>query len=659
MHARRRKQALTLLLACATALTAAAALACSAHAGEWVQVSCVNPNGTGAGSQGWVSMIAGGGYGSNTDTSCGPGDPAFAILSDAQAVPVGAAETLHYIPPSGSTLNGGYLQVALFADGGGTNASGTAVAYSPEYIYDGSNVFFQCAWGLTPCSPASHDYSGGLTLPSGRGGELYLSAGCGGTAGYTCNEDGSEGAWSLARLYSATLRLSNDSTPAASGFSGTLLAPDARGAADLAFTASDPEGPGVYSVSVGADGHTLYSGVPDDDEGQCAPVGETAGSLMFDSSQPCRRSESVAMGLDTTALPDGTHTLTVTVTDAAQNSSVVLEQPISTDNAPVATSAPSIGEAEPQPGSMLESKPGGWSDPTGAGPIAYSYRWQQCNGEGAVCTSIRGAEASTFTPGATQVGHTLRAIVTASDSDGTGSLSSPASTVVSAPAATLTQAVPAVTGSLGTPNGNGASEAARLRITGTTRLRRHYTKRGFRLTGELSAPGGEAISGATLDLLEERAGTTTARLIGQASTDGAGSFDTAIPAGPSRRVVVAYRAYAGESYATRASVNETVAAAISLHISPRQTASVGTILLEGTVEGPLPAHGVQVELLVHYRGNWEPFRDARTDARGRFHVRYHFEGALGTFPFRAQVLGEQAGFPYASGASAESYVHTD
>ncbi|MGH2844255.1 MAG: hypothetical protein ACRDKL_11845, partial [Solirubrobacteraceae bacterium] len=57
------------VLALALTLTLAAlggwlAASC-AYAGSWMEVSCVNPNQSGAGSEGWSSFAAGGGYGSN------------------------------------------------------------------------------------------------------------------------------------------------------------------------------------------------------------------------------------------------------------------------------------------------------------------------------------------------------------------------------------------------------------------------------------------------------------------------------------------------------------------------------------------------------------------------------------------------------------------
>ena len=102
----------------------------------------MNPSQSAAPSEGWSSFAAGGGYGSNNGTACGPGSPMYAILSTQAAVGVGSAETLEYTPPSGSKLIGGSVDVSMYADGGGYNASGTAVAYSPSYAYNGSNVFF-------------------------------------------------------------------------------------------------------------------------------------------------------------------------------------------------------------------------------------------------------------------------------------------------------------------------------------------------------------------------------------------------------------------------------------------------------------------------------------------------------------------------------------
>jgi hypothetical protein len=555
-----------LLLAWALALIAGAGLlvTSTAYAGNWMEVSCVNPNQSAAPSEGWSSFAAGGGYGSNNSTSCGPGSPMFAILSTDAAVGVGSAETLQYTPPGGSKLIGGSVDVSLYADGGGYNASGTAVAYTPNYAYDGSDVFFQCASGLPPCANGTNDFAGVLGIPGGRGGNFYLSAGCGGAAGYACNSGGSEGAWSLVRLWWANFLLSNEATPSASGVSGTLLSPDASGTQELTFTATDPGGPGVYLVAVQIDGKAVYSGTPNNNGGKCVAVGTSGGTLMFDYSQPCPASESVDLPINTSTLPNGQHTLKLVVQDAAGNSAVVYDGTITTKQ-------PSNGSLGALPG-----------------------------------------------PG------------------------------------TASPAPPAV------QNGIAASRTAHLHLGIRARITRSYAHRKVRLTGRLLSAQGQPIGGATLEVLQQVSGSATATVIAHAKTRANGTFAAMAPGGPTRMIEVAYRAFSTDTnYAALAKVQESVSAGVRLNITPRRTSPEGTITLSGRVFGPVPPQGVVVELLVHYRGRWEPFRDPRTDSRGRFQVVYQFQGGVGRFPFRALVFGGQTEFPFVHGESRSVDVTTN
>ena len=107
------------------------------------------------------------------------------------------------------------------------------------------------------------------------------------------------------------------------------------------FTATDADGPGVYSVRVAVDGQTVFSGTPSVNGGTCAPTGAdaAANALMFDSSQPCPVSTGIDIPIDTAGLADGSHQLVATVTDAAQNTATVLDQTITTSN-PQATPVP-------------------------------------------------------------------------------------------------------------------------------------------------------------------------------------------------------------------------------------------------------------------------------------------------------------------------------
>src|ERR1700742_5193168 len=88
-------------------------VAAPARAGQWIQVSCVNPDGTVAPSQGWSGTGSQAGPGSDNSSRCAPGSPMPAALSSVSTDPVGAYQLLQYQPPTGSTLSGGTIQVGL------------------------------------------------------------------------------------------------------------------------------------------------------------------------------------------------------------------------------------------------------------------------------------------------------------------------------------------------------------------------------------------------------------------------------------------------------------------------------------------------------------------------------------------------------------------
>jgi hypothetical protein len=214
-------------------------------------------------------------------------------------------------------------------------------------------------------------------------------------------------------------------------------------------------------------------------------------------------------------------------------------------------------------------------------------------------------------------------------------------------------------GHSGVANGNGATEAAHLEIINKSVISRSFARRALQLSGRLLDGQGRAIGGATLDILQQVAGTSAWQTISQSTSQADGSFQARVPGGASRVIEIAYRAFAGDDrYAAHVSIQERVNAGVQLSISPRRSGSNGSIILSGAVQGPIPAQGAIVELLVHYRGRWEPFRTPRTDAAGRFRVAYRFQGGVGRFPFRAEVPGGQAGFPYSSGSSRSVAVTT-
>jgi hypothetical protein len=319
----------TLIVAALLATTAAAP---AARAGVWAQVACVNPNGSAATSAGWSAFTTGTGFGAAASSACAPGTPMSAALGDDLPAPVFASAGLVYTPPPGSTLVGGSLQVVLSADGSGTAAAGDAEIDEPAQT--SSDARLRCTAGSKSCGPSATDYSDTFTVPANLGGNLYVTAGCIGTAGFTCDAGGRDGTWALAQVSSAELLLQNISSPSARRFSGTLLGHTVHGTARLGFDASDPGGPGVYRIAVTVDGHTVHNSTPSRNGGACVPVGTdpVTGALEFDAVQPCPTALKASLAVPTANLPDGDHSLQVTVTDAAGNSTTVLSRTIVTDN---------------------------------------------------------------------------------------------------------------------------------------------------------------------------------------------------------------------------------------------------------------------------------------------------------------------------------------
>jgi len=351
-------------MAAAIAVTLAVA-AQPALAGEWMQVSCVNPDGSAAPSDGWAtSSTSYGSAGSNAYTSCAPGLPMQAWVSNSAPAPVGSAENLGYVPPSGSTLAGGAVDVNLYVDGSGGLAGGGALFYEPAVQYP-DDLFYRCVNGSSSSNcPGAADYSGVVALPANRGGNFYLQANCFGTPGTYCTAGGSHGAFALVQIVWAHFLLTSFASPQGAGFSGSALQAQVSGTGHVLFTASDPGGPGVHTVSAAIDGQTVWSGTPNTNGGRCVPVGtdSATGALEFDWQQPCPATEAVDVPVPTASLPNGSHELTVTVTDAAHNSSTVLDQTITTSNS--STAPAPVVTPKPRPGLAVKAQ------------FELSWRWQ-------------------------------------------------------------------------------------------------------------------------------------------------------------------------------------------------------------------------------------------------------------------------------------------
>ena len=99
---------------------------------------------------------------------------------------------------------------------------------------------------------------------------------------------------------------------------------------------------------------------------------------------------------------------------------------------------PSIGGVA-QVGQVLRVRVGEWA---GTRPLRFAYQWRRCGPAGGNCVDIAGATARTYAATAADVGRRLRALVTATNADGSSSAVSRMSAVIRARGTTPPPAPP-------------------------------------------------------------------------------------------------------------------------------------------------------------------------------------------------------------------------
>jgi hypothetical protein len=100
-------------------------------------------------------------------------------------------------------------------------------------------------------------------------------------------------------------------------------------------------------------------------------------------------------------------------------------------------------------GGTLTAAPGTWTN----SPTSFSYQWVECNTSGTKCTVIPGATGSAYNITTSDIGHTIRVLVTASNASGHASVVAAATGAVPVPEGEITNVL---TKNL-TPSGNSAS----------------------------------------------------------------------------------------------------------------------------------------------------------------------------------------------------------
>jgi hypothetical protein len=438
-----------------------------------------------------------------------------------------------------------------------------------------------------------------------------------------------------------------------------------RGAAMLELAAADT-GAGVAGATATVDGAPVVTLAP-----ACAVrlvEGEPRGTRM----QPCPPTTTRAEEVDTARLADGAHTLRGCATDFAGDQGCAPDREVEVDN-----SAPLVSFAAAAEGQVAALVRDRYSGPA-AGTISVSPAGTEAWTDLPTAFGSDGSGTATLTaplPDLEAGAYLFRVVA----KDGAGNVGSAQRRVSGSAAEIRTQAAKAKGG------GAGKAPASRGGDEGTgrpTRLAAHLAASEGRpshggrapdaarsdltvdygaaavVRGRLTDAHGDGVAGRAIAVVARPSAAVGrppehCRVV----TDRDGRFELRLPPATSRRVVVAFHGGGGFAAAPRRSLALRVRAAITLAATPQNLRTGESVTFTGRVTpgvARIPQRGkvIAIQYLEGATGRWRPALDVRTDAEGRFQVRYRFRYVTGEARIRLRATAlPEAGWPYAEGSS--------
>jgi hypothetical protein len=328
-----------LLLAILTLLlTAPAIQPSSANAGTYDVYACSQPDRASAPVEDWTPFSNN--IDAQTEDNCAQGLFLTAGMLGWVEVPVGAEAGWTFLPPAGTSIKTAILRWDYNNDDNEDSESATSYEslLAPAHY---SHPFDTCVHAKGCCcsvdvfdtSPSNlvtvpaqdlqaepHGPTPGITMVAGCSSEEGGAGHCNGGAHFT--------AWSA--IHAITTTLEDGSPPQATVLGGSLTTgTELEGSQTLAISGTD-SGSGIYQAILEVDGRQAQSTTVDSNNGHCQNVGQTAdGSPAFLYAVPCKleiNDQYVSFNL--AGIPNGPHKLSVRVTDAAGNSTTVLDREV-------------------------------------------------------------------------------------------------------------------------------------------------------------------------------------------------------------------------------------------------------------------------------------------------------------------------------------------
>jgi hypothetical protein len=506
---------------------------------------------------------------------------------------------------------------------------------------------------------------------------------------------GCHGSLGWASFYFPRITLADDVPPAGGATSGSVITDTTlKGNETLAYAATDAGG-GVARLRLYVDGQlSSVDHIIDANNGHCQITSTDNGTWTFSSPKPCPGSVNAEESIDTTKIPDGLHTLTAKVVDAAQREATLWTATrLVANNPPVNTQLPLYADQDPAMNPVVGKAITVASDGTWTGPgLNLTRTWAQCDGHGTLssCAAIPDATTLSYKPTSADVGHRLRLLVTATNpadavtiaSQPTGIVTSPSSaepltpkptpasdagkgsiTVVVPPAPVLSPVNVSTTldhsfrGHIaGEANGVACpQDKATLKFehVGGGQMKLGYGRASTAQVQLTCTSNGKAIGGAQLDIATKVG--SKAAVVADVTTDGAGHATLRLAKGASRAISVGYRMFADDPVArATATLKVSVNGRISLTGNRRHLHNGQALTLRGKLlGGEIPKRGVTMAVQWKDGKRWRPFAQIKTTRAGTFRYAYRFTRTSGkiTYALRVQVSKGQVDYPYLPVAS--------
>lgn len=179
---------------------------------------------------------------------------------------------------------------------------------------------------------------------------------------------------------------------------------------------------------------------------------------------------------------------------------------------------------------------------------------------------------------------------------------------------------------------------------------------GTEIAGELTDQSGAPISGATICLESQPAGSESIRqTVETATTDGGGHFTLEVKPGPNREFLVGYR---HDSFQVAKVLSVGTRAHPTIALSRHKIEGGKRIVISGRLPKPDPGeHVLAVQGASEHGHVWLTFKKVTTDPEGNYRTSYRFIKPRRTIGYRVRVVvPAQAGYEYESGTSKAARI---